>query len=112
MNKKLLQETPGKAVVLTLFAQAPGNAADRSEPPAASQSWGREFEPDRLGGANRAASRKNKHPSPGTKRPDSHATTTCRAQLDCTTAERMVRFDWGVAHEAAAGTSEGGLFGS
>jgi hypothetical protein len=25
--------------------------------------------------------------------PESHATTTCRAQLDCTTAEDMVRFD-------------------
>jgi hypothetical protein len=62
--------------------------------------------------ARMSASRKNKHPSPGTKRPDSHATTTCRTQLDCTTAERVVRFDWGVAHEAAAGTSEGGHFGS
>jgi hypothetical protein len=35
---------------------------------------------DRLVGtdASDLAPRKNKHPSPGTNRPDSHATTTCR----------------------------------
>jgi hypothetical protein len=43
-----------------------------------------------------AAPRKNKHPSPGTNHPNSHATTTYRAQLDGTTVESVVRFDQGV----------------
>ena len=41
--------------------------------------------------------------------PESHATTTCRAQLDCTTAACVARFDRGVADEAVAGASEGDL---
>jgi hypothetical protein len=53
--------------------------------------------------------RKDKHPRPGTRLRDSHATTTCRAQLGCTTVESVTRFDQGVAHEAVAGASEGDL---
>jgi hypothetical protein len=37
--------------------------------------------------------------------PESHAAIISRAQLDYATAERVVRFDRGVAHEAVAGAS-------
>ena len=52
-----------------------------------------------------AASRKNKRSSPGINHPESHAAIISRAQLDCTTVESVVRFDRGVAHEAAVRTS-------
>ncbi len=58
-----------------------------------------------LGAAPSAAPRKNKHLSPGTRRSDSYTAIISRTQLDCTTAKCVVRFDWGVAYEAAAGTS-------
>ena len=55
------------------------------------------------------APRKNKRPNPGINHPESHAAIVSRAQLDCTTAESVARFDRGVAHEAVAGASEGDL---
>jgi hypothetical protein len=37
--------------------------------------------------------------------PENHAAIISRAQLGCTTADSVVRFDRGVAHEAVVGTS-------